>query len=64
MAASCAGDEVLQRSLLEWLLRPVHARWTDAAWLAQLSSPGAFAAEYMPFETGAGGSGSVTIGGR
>lgn len=34
----------------QWLLRPVHAKWTEARWLTHLDSPGAFAAEYMQYE--------------
>lgn len=50
MAAVSGSDVQLQHRLLEWLLRPVHAKWTSPAWLAQLDSPAAVAAEYMQHE--------------
>lgn len=46
--------------LLQWLLRPVHAKWTGAQWLAHLDSPAAFAAEYMQHEVQPGG--AVLVG--
>lgn len=62
MAAASAGGLELQRQLLEWVLRRVHAKWTDATWLATLDSPEAFAREYLQFEVQADG--SVVIGSR
>ena len=74
MAAAAWGGAELQGQLLEWLLRPVHAKWTAPAWQAAVASPAAFAAEYMPFEQAApaapgagaggagGGAGGVVIG--
>jgi hypothetical protein len=40
----------------------VHAKWTEARWLAHLDSAGAFAAEYMQHEVQAGG--AVVVGSR
>jgi hypothetical protein len=48
--------------VLQWLLRPVHAKWSEARWLAHLDSPGAFASEYMQHEVLAGG--AVVVGSR
>lgn len=47
---------------MQWLLRPVHAKWTEARWLAHLDSPAAFAAEYMQYEVQADG--TVVVGSR
>lgn len=54
MAAVSACDVQLQHQLLQWLLRPVHAKWTDSRWLAHLESPGAFAGEYMQHKVDGG----------
>lgn len=48
--------------VLQWLLRPIHTKWTNASWLAHLESPAAFAAEYMQHEVQAGG--VVVVGSR
>lgn len=61
MAAATSGGPELQGQLLEWLLRPVHAKWSDRGWQATVESPAAFAAEYMAFESGPGG---IVIGSR
>jgi hypothetical protein len=60
-AVSAAGDPQLQQQLLEWLLRPVHQKWSDQRWLAHLESPAAFAAEFMQYELVQG---SMVIGSR
>jgi hypothetical protein len=50
------------RCVVQWLLRPVHSKWTEARWLAHLDSPAAFAAEYMQYEVQADG--TVVVGSR
>jgi exportin-5 len=61
-AASAAGPPQMQAELLEHVLRPVRARWTDQAWLAGVASPEAFAATYIAIERGPDG--SVAVGSR
>jgi hypothetical protein len=55
MAAATSGGPELQGQLLEWLLRPVHAKWSRPEWRASLEGPAAFAREYMSFEVAPGG---------
>ncbi|KAF6261995.1 armadillo-type protein [Scenedesmus sp. NREL 46B-D3] len=50
MAAASGSDVQLQHQLLDWLLRPVHAKWSTQAWLGHLAGPAEFAAEYMQHE--------------
>ncbi|WIA43061.1 hypothetical protein OEZ86_009590 [Tetradesmus obliquus] len=50
MAAVSGCDVQLQHQLLDWLLRPVHAKWSTEAWLGHLAGPAEFAAEYMQHE--------------
>uniref|UniRef100_A0A383WPV4 Uncharacterized protein n=1 Tax=Tetradesmus obliquus TaxID=3088 RepID=A0A383WPV4_TETOB len=50
MAAVSGCDVQLQHQLLDWLLRPVHAKWSAEAWLGHLAGPAEFAAEYMQHE--------------
>jgi len=54
MAAATSGGPELQGQLLEWLLRPVHAKWGQPAWQATVESPAAFAREYMSFQVAPG----------
>ena len=61
-AAAGAGSPQMQAELLEHVLRPVRARWTDPAWLAGVASPEAFAATYVALERGPDG--SVAVGSR
>jgi exportin-5 len=61
-AAAGAGSPRMQAELLEHVLRPVRARWTDPAWLAGVASPEAFAATYIALERAPDG--SVAVGSR
>jgi hypothetical protein len=62
MAAVSGCDVQLQHQLLDWLLRPVHAKWSTQAWLGHLAGPAEFAAEYMQHEVQQGG--AVVVGSR
>ena len=61
MAAVSGCDVQLQHQLLDWLLRPVHAKWSTDAWLGHLAGPAEFAAEYMQHEVQGS---SVVVGSR
>jgi exportin-5 len=61
-AAAAAGTPQMQAELLEHVLRPVRARWTDPAWLAGVASPEAFARTYVAIERAPDG--SVAVGSR
>jgi len=66
VAASCAGPEQLQSTVVDWVLAEVRGEWGTPDWQAHLATPQAFIARYTPVEAdGAGGwqvSASMSMG--
>jgi len=62
LAASSAATPAIQAQVVQYILSPIHAVWTDPAWLQSMSSPLAFVQRFMPVESNS--QGMVTVGAR